>query len=133
MREMISFSGMVRIGKISDLTQTKSKNTKVSLSLAVNRNYTVKNDGGEDEQRHQVQWYHGEAYGSVAEAMQRDVHKGDLLFIQGDMTTRVHRDDFDQERHSPLLMISRFGKIQLPERSEATDEPPEDSTDSEQN
>ena len=94
-----------RIGRIETKTFTDG-NVMVDASVATDRSY--KDRSGEYQK--QTVWFNVVAHGKLADFAAKYVHKGDLVFVEGEMQTRkyTNRDNVEVtawELHAKSLQL----------------------------
>jgi single-strand DNA-binding protein len=76
------------VGKDPEVKFLPSGSAVANFSIATTERF--KDKGGEWQDK--TEWHNLTAYGKVAEIIQKYVHKGDKLFIEGRLTTRSWDD-----------------------------------------
>jgi single-strand DNA-binding protein len=76
------------VGKDPEVKFLPSGSAVANFSIATTERF--KDKGGEWQDK--TEWHNLAAYGKVAEIIQKYVHKGDKLFIEGRLTTRSWDD-----------------------------------------
>lgn len=76
------------VGKDPDVKFLPSGSAVANFSIATTERF--KDKGGEWQDK--TEWHNLAAYGKVAEIIQKYVHKGDKLFVEGRLTTRSWDD-----------------------------------------
>lgn len=79
-----------RTGKDPEVRNLESGNTVATISIATSEKYKDKTTG---EKKEKTEWHNLVFWGKLAEVVAKYVHKGDLLFVEGKMTTRSWEKD----------------------------------------
>lgn len=99
-----------RLGKDVDL-RTVSENKKVArINVAVNRYYT--NAIGQKIEN--TDWFRVVAWGSLAENMEKILHKGDEVMIQGRLSTSSYEDKNKVLQYVTEIVAEQFLFITSP-------------------
>ena len=80
---------MGRIGQDPDVRTLSSDNKVARLSLATSTRYKDRNG----EQKEETEWHSVQAFGKLADVVERFVHKGSLLYLDGKIRTRSYEAD----------------------------------------
>ena len=97
-----------RIGKDPDTYQFEDGTKKISFSLATTESYR---DRTTDEWKDITEWHNIVGYRYLAE---RNVAKGDLVYVEGKIKTRKYKDKEGNDRYlteivaEKLNMLSRY-------------------------
>ena len=109
------------VGRVGDepVIHEFESGTKVAkFSLATSEKYTNKaGDKVEDSE-----WFNIVIYRKLAEVVEKYVHKGDLLFLEGKVKTRNYEDKEGNKRYITEVICDRMqmlgGKVGKPESKE---------------
>ena len=93
---------------------------------ATERGYTTKS--GKQVEEH-TEWFNCEVWGGLASVVEKFVHKGDRLMLEGKLRTRSYDKDGEKRyvtdfKVSNLLMLSNKGEA--PQSQPAQEEPKDD-------
>ena len=101
-----------RLVKDSELRYTPNNKAVGNFTLAVNRNY--KNQNGEYE----TDFIKCTIFGKSAEALNKYVHKGDILGVEGSMQTRQYEDKEGNKKSITEVLIEKIHFINQSKTSE---------------
>lgn len=91
------------VGKEPELQVTSEGTPVTKFSLAVN-----KPGKGNDKGKNETTWYTVIAWRGLAETLERYVHKGDTLFIQGELNVRTYTTKEDKQGFSLEVTVDKF-------------------------
>ena len=124
-----------RIGKDPDTYQFEDGTKKISFSLATTESYR---DRATDEWKDVTEWHNIVGYRYMAD---RNVAKGDLVYVEGKIKSRKYNDRDGNERYiteivaEKLNMLSRYQQQEggyraesAPANQSTTDTPPDNSS-----
>lgn len=77
------------VGKDPEIKTFASGNKVASITLATTERYKDRNG----EQKEDTEWHSVQAFGKLAEVVERFVHKGSLLYLDGKIRTRSYEAD----------------------------------------
>ena len=77
------------VGKDPEIKTFASGNKVASISLATTERYKDRNG----EQKEDTEWHSVQAFGKLADVVERFVHKGSLLYLDGKIRTRSYEAD----------------------------------------
>jgi len=100
---MASFNQIILLGNVGNLeVKTFSNGGKiVEASLATGKRWKDRNG----EQHEETQWHRLVISGSLADTAEKYVHKGDPIFVQGEMTYRQWETREGEKRTSPEVRV----------------------------
>lgn len=78
-----------RTGKDPEIKTFASGNKVASITLATTERYKDRNG----EQKEDTEWHSVQAFGKLADVVERYVHKGSLLYVDGKIWTRSYEAD----------------------------------------
>jgi len=93
-----------RLGTDVELKTTKNDNKVANISVAVNRYYT--NAIGQKVES--TDWFRIVAWGTMAENMEKILHKGDEVMIQGRLATRSYEDKNKVQQYVTEIVAEQF-------------------------
>ena len=77
------------VGKDPEIKTFASGNKVASITLATSERYKDRNG----EQKEDTEWHSVQAFGKLADVVERFVHKGSLLYLDGKIRTRSFEAD----------------------------------------
>ena len=77
------------VGKDPEIKTFASGNKVASITLATSERYKDRNG----EQKEDTEWHSVQAFGKLADVVERFVHKGSLLYLDGKIRTRSYEAD----------------------------------------
>ena len=77
------------VGKDPEIKTFASGNKVASITLATTERYKDRNG----EQKEDTEWHSVQAFGKLADIVERFVHKGSLLYLDGKIRTRSYEAD----------------------------------------
>ena len=77
------------VGKDPEIKTFASGNKVASITLATSERYKDRNG----EQKEDTEWHSVQAFGKLADIVERFVHKGSLLYLDGTIRTRSYEAD----------------------------------------
>ena len=100
---MASFNQITLLGNVGNLeVKTFSNGGKiVEASLATGKRWKDRNG----DQHEETQWHRLVIGGPLADTAEKYVHKGDTLFVQGEMTYRQWETREGEKRTSPEVRV----------------------------
>lgn len=84
------------VGTDPELFEFDSGTTKLTFSLATNDTYY---DQKKKEEVQQTEWHNIVVWGKRAEALEKHIKKGQLLFVEGKSKTRKYEDKDGNDRY----------------------------------
>ncbi len=97
------------LGSDPEIINLESGKTLAKFTMATNENF--KNSGGEKQT--DTQWHNIVAWGKTAEIIEKYVHKGKEIALEGKLTHRRYEDKDGNERYKTEVVCSEilmFGK-----------------------
>lgn len=77
------------VGKDPEIKTFASGNKVANITLATSERYKDRNG----EQKEETEWHSVQAFGKLADVVERYVHKGSLLYLDGKIRTRSYEAD----------------------------------------
>lgn len=77
------------VGKDPEIKTFASGNKVAQITLATSERYKDRNG----EQKEDTEWHSVQAFGKLADVVERFVHKGSLLYLDGKIRTRSYEAD----------------------------------------
>ena len=77
------------VGKDPEIKTFASGNKVANITLATSERYKDRNG----EQKEETEWHSVQAFGKLADVVERFVHKGSLLYLDGKIRTRSYRTE----------------------------------------
>ena len=77
------------VGKDPEIKTFASGNKVAQITLATSERYKDRNG----EQKEETEWHSVQAFGKLAGVVERFVHKGSLLYVDGKIRTRSYEAD----------------------------------------
>lgn len=77
------------VGKDPEIKTFASGNKVASITLATTERYKDRNG----EQKEETEWHSVQAFGKLADVVERFIHKGSLLYLDGKIRTRSYEAD----------------------------------------
>lgn len=77
------------VGKDPEIKTFASGNKVAQITLATTERYKDRNG----EQKEETEWHSVQAFGKLADVVERFVHKGSLLYVDGKIRTRSYEAD----------------------------------------
>ena len=77
------------VGKDPEIKTLASGNKVANITLATSERYKDRNG----EQKEDTEWHSVQAFGKLADIVERFVHKGSLLYLDGKIRTRSYEAD----------------------------------------
>lgn len=77
------------VGKDPEIKTFASGNKVASITLATSERYKDRNG----EQKEETEWHSVQAFGKLADVVERFVHRGSLLYLDGKIRTRSYEAD----------------------------------------
>lgn len=77
------------VGKDPEIKTFASGNKVANIILATSERYKDRNG----EQKEETEWHSVQAFGKLADVVERFVHKGSLLYLDGKIRTRSYEAD----------------------------------------
>ena len=93
--------GLCRLTKEIELKQSANGTSYLINGIACDRKYSK----GEEKQ---TDFFNIKAFGKTAEAMDKFLHKGSKIFIEGDLQTESYTDKSGQKKTSTSIFINSW-------------------------
>ena len=77
------------VGKDPEIKTFASGNKVAQITLATTERYKDRNG----EQKEETEWHTVQAFGKLADVVERFIHKGSLLYLDGKIRTRSYEAD----------------------------------------
>ena len=115
---MASFNQITLLGNVGNLeVKTFSNGGKiVEASLATGKRWKDRNG----DQHEETQWHRLVIPGPLADTAEKYVHKGDTLFVQGEMTYRQWETREGEKRTSPEVRVLTLQLIPKQDKGQAS-------------
>lgn len=94
-----------RVGKDPEVRYLSNGSAVANLSLATSEKWKDKATG---EKKEATEWHKIAAFDKLAEIIGEYVHKGDLIYIEGKLTTRKWQDKDGQDRYTTEIRASQM-------------------------
>ena len=109
------------VGKDPEI-RTAGSGRVANFSIAVTENWTDKASG---ERKSVTEWVRVSCFNdNITSVIERFVHKGSKLYVEGAMKTREYTDQSGTKRYSTEINIGRFnGQIELLDSKQSGGEP----------
>ncbi len=102
-----------RVGKL-DIKTTSSGTKIANLSMVTSKKYMK--DGVKQEK---ATWHNVVAFNKVAEIIEKYVHVGDMLYIQGEMDNQKYTTQDGQERYKYFIMVQTIDLLPKSKENQA--------------
>jgi len=106
------------LGRDPEMRYTPNGRPVTAFSLAVNRVYQTP-DG---ERHEETDWFNIVAWGDLAEMCNRYLHKGDRVYVEGRLKTRVWEGNDKQKHEQAEVIASELVMLGSPGRDRAAGE-----------
>lgn len=106
------------LGRDPESRETKSGETCVNLSIATSESYMNK----DEERVERTEWHRVSFFRKPAEVVQRYCHKGDRLYVSGQVRTRKYQDEAGEDRYITEIVGRDF--VLLSSKNESSDDAP---------
>jgi len=113
-----------RLGKDPEVRSIPSGDKVANFSMATSESYTK--DG---EKNKKTEWHNIVAWRKLAEIIEKYVHKGDLIYIEGKLTTRSWENDNGQRIYRTEIIANQMQMIGGKQQSEQGQSSPSPVTD----
>jgi single-strand DNA-binding protein len=115
---MASFNQIILLGNVVNLeVKTFTNGGKiVEASLATGKRWKDRNG----DQHEETQWHRLVISGSLADTAEKYIHKGDSLFVQGEMTYRQWETREGEKRTSPEVRVLTLQLMPKQDKGQAT-------------
>ncbi len=92
-----------RLGKDPEVRYSQSGQAIANMTLATDESYTDQNGNKVDK----TEWHKLVAFGKQAELVEKYLHKGSLIYVQGALQTRKWQDQQGQDRYTTEVKLQR--------------------------
>lgn len=111
------------VGKYPEIKTFASGNKVAQITLATTERYKDRNG----EQKEDTEWHSVQAFGKLADVVERFVHKGSLLYVEGKIRTRSYESDGRTIYKTEIVanaiqMLDRRQQEQRPAQADDNDE-----------
>lgn len=111
------------VGKDPEIKTFASGNKVANITLATTERYKDRNG----EQKEETEWHSVQAFGKLADIVERFVHKGSLLYLDGKIRTRSYEADGRTIYKTEIVanaiqMLDRRQQEQRPAQADDNDE-----------
>ncbi len=93
-----------RVGKDPEVMKLEGGTTVAKFSLATSERY--KNKSG--EQVEDTEWHNIVAWRNLAELVEKYVHKGDQIYVEGKITNRSYEDKDGNKKYTSEIVINEM-------------------------
>lgn len=97
-----------RVGKEPTVRYTNDDRAIASLSIATSESWKDKNG----DKQEKTEWHSVVIFGTTATFVEKYVNKGDLVYIEGKLTTRKWQDKDGSDKYSTEVVIDVKGQLQ---------------------
>lgn len=94
-----------RIGKDPEVRHMPNGNAVATASLATSEKWTDKASG---EKKEATEWHRLTFFERLAEIVSEYVHKGDLIYVEGKLTTRKWQDKDGNDRYTTEVRVNQM-------------------------
>lgn len=98
-----------RAGAAPEAKTFPNGDTVVTLSLATSRSWTDKNNG---ERKEQTDWHRVKFYGRLATVVLSYVHKGKLIYVEGESRTRQWTDNSNITHYATEVHVNKLDLLE---------------------
>jgi len=101
-----------RLGRDPECKQMQNGGTFATMSIATSERWNDKQTGNK---REKTEWHRVVAFDTkLAEIIEKYVHKGDLIYVEGKLRTRKWQDKDGRDQYSTEVVLEKFdGRIQM--------------------
>lgn len=104
------------VGREPDIRRTDDGNVCASFPLATSERAYRKRTGEEVPEK--TEWHNIVAFQGVAERIERQVHKGSLVYLEGKLRTRQWVDNSNSRHYITEIFVDQFELLKNPSSSE---------------
>lgn len=97
---------MGRVGADPEIRTFQSGEKVANMRLATSERWKDKQTG---EKKEATEWHTVAVFGPVAEVVEKYVHKGDQILVEGKLQTRKWQDQSGQDRYSTEVVVRAIG------------------------
>ena len=95
------------LGRDPEVRSMQDGRPVINMSVATSENWRDRQTG---ERKERTEWHRVVIFNEkLAEVVQKYVHKGSKVYIEGQLSTRKWTDQGGQERYTTEVVIPRFG------------------------
>lgn len=95
-----------RLGRDPEVRTTPNGTAVANLSIATSKKWKDKNTG---EQQESSEWHRVVVWGKRAEIIENHFHKGDVVYVQGELQTEKWTDREGVEKYTTKIVLNPFG------------------------
>ena len=102
---------MGRVGKEPETRSFQNGDKVANFSVATSERWTDKQSG---ERKERTEWHNVAVFGPAVAVVEKYVHKGDQILIEGQLQTRKWQDQSGADRYTTEVVVKGFaGAIHL--------------------
>lgn len=94
------------IGRLGKDPEIKTINNQTVANFSIASTESWKNKNGEKQKT--TEWHNCDAWGKLAEIIQKYVKKGDLIYVEGTIKTRSWDDKNGEKRYSTGINVKEM-------------------------
>lgn len=98
------------LGAEPEVRQLPSGDAVANIRLATSESWKDKNTG---EKQERTEWHNVVFFGKLAEIVQKYLHKGSKVYVEGKLRTRKWQDKEGQDRYSTEIVVDIGGTMQM--------------------
>jgi single-strand DNA-binding protein len=114
------------VGREPDVRRTDDGNVCACFPLATSERAYHKRSGEEVPEK--TEWHNIVAWQGIAERIERQVHKGSLVYLEGKLRTRQWTDQNNSRHYVTEIFVDQFELLKNPSQNENV--PPTDTSGS---
>lgn len=104
------------LGKDPELKHLEGNLAVARMSVATNENYKDKNG---DWQKH-TEWHDIVMWRDLAERAEKQLKKGDTVYVEGKLTHRKYKDKDNNDRYVTEVVANTFRSLERKEKGESS-------------
>ena len=108
------------LGKEPEVRYTSGGEAVANMSLATSESWRDKRT---DEKQDRTEWHRIVLFGKLAEIAQQHLHKGSMIYIEGQLRTKKWQDKAGQERYTTEIVVGINGTMQMLESRPSQTDP----------
>lgn len=108
-----------RTGKDPEVKHLDSGSTVASFTLATSEKFKDKSD----EVKEKTEWHNCQAWGKLAEIIEKYLTKGKLIFVEGKIQYREYENKDGQKVRTTEIVLSDMKMLEKREATQAQSEP----------
>lgn len=120
MSNLNKFIGIGRLGKDPEAKQISADFKVVNFSLAISEKWNDKQTG---EKRELTDWINCQASNKVSEIVEKYVHKGDMLYVEGKFKTRSWETN-GVKQYASFIQVEEVKLFPKAKENQTDDTPP---------